>query len=89
MYTWFWWENLRESDHLGDPGVDGRIIFNMVVEVVCGGMDWIELVQVRYRWRGISGLAENRLASQEGAMLHGVWSVDRPMRSHNVGIFWK
>ena len=22
----FWWGNRRESDHLGDPGVDGRII---------------------------------------------------------------
>ena len=24
--TGFWWENLREKDHLEDPGVDGRII---------------------------------------------------------------
>jgi len=24
--TGFWWGNMRERDHLGDPGVDGRII---------------------------------------------------------------
>ena len=26
MYTGFWWVNRRERDHLGAPGVDGRII---------------------------------------------------------------
>jgi len=24
--TGYWWGNLRDRDHLGDPGVDGRII---------------------------------------------------------------
>jgi hypothetical protein len=30
-YTGFWWRNLRERDHLGDPGVDGRIILRWVI----------------------------------------------------------
>jgi len=25
-YTGFWWGNLRQTGHLEDPGVDGRII---------------------------------------------------------------
>ena len=25
-YTRFWWGNLGERDHLGDPGIDGRTI---------------------------------------------------------------
>jgi hypothetical protein len=29
-YTGFWWGNLRERDHLGDPGVDDRIILRWI-----------------------------------------------------------
>jgi len=29
-YTGVWWGNLRERDHLGDPGVDGRIILRWI-----------------------------------------------------------
>jgi hypothetical protein len=30
-YTGFWWGNLREGDHWGDPGVDGMIILRWIV----------------------------------------------------------
>ena len=29
-YTGFWWGNLKERDHLGDPGLDGRIILRWI-----------------------------------------------------------
>ena len=30
MCTEFWWGNLRERDHWGDPDVDGRIILRWI-----------------------------------------------------------
>jgi hypothetical protein len=29
-YTKFWWRNLRKRDHLGNPGVDGRITLRWI-----------------------------------------------------------
>jgi hypothetical protein len=43
-YTGFRWENLRERDHLGYPGVDGRIILRRIFRKwESEGLAWIEL----------------------------------------------
>jgi hypothetical protein len=43
-YTGFWWGNLRERDHLENPGIDRRIILRWIFRKWgCEGLDWIEL----------------------------------------------
>ena len=42
-YTGFWWGNVKETDHLEDPRVNGNNIKMDFQEVRCGGMDRIEL----------------------------------------------
>ena len=47
VYTGYWWENLRERDHLGDPGVDGRIILRWIFRKwdvgVWTGSNWLRI----------------------------------------------
>ena len=39
-----WWGNLRERDHLGDPGVDGRIILRWKWDVrAWTGSSWLRI----------------------------------------------
>jgi hypothetical protein len=43
VHTGFWWGDVREGDHLGDPSVDGMIILKLIFKKWDGGMDWLRI----------------------------------------------
>ena len=45
---------------MGDPGIDGRIILRLIFRKWdVGSMDWIDLAQVRDRWRALVNAVMN------------------------------
>ena len=79
MRTRVWWGNLRERDHLQDPGVDVRIILRWIFSkwdegngidlrmgTGCGVLQMWRWTFWFHKMRGISWPAEELLASHEG-----------------------
>jgi hypothetical protein len=54
VHTGFWWRNLRDSNHLEAPVIDGRIILSGI-----GGMDWIDLTEDRDMCRALANVVMN------------------------------
>jgi hypothetical protein len=56
--TGFWWGNMKERDHWGDPDLDGRIILRWIFrkweEVVVTGWSWL-----RDKWRALVSAVMN------------------------------
>jgi len=50
-YTRFWSGNVRERDHLEDPGVDGKIIFRLIFRKWDVGL-WTVSIWLRIRTGG-------------------------------------
>jgi hypothetical protein len=47
VHTGFWWGDLSEGDHLGDPGIDGRLILKWILKKWDGGawtgLSWLRI----------------------------------------------
>ena len=53
MHTEFWWENVRERDHLEELSIDERIILKWIFKLQDGRVEWMDLAQDRNKWRAL------------------------------------
>jgi hypothetical protein len=87
--TEFWCGNLTERDNLEDPGVVERIILGWIFRKWDGGMDWIDLAQLRDRWQTLVNAVMNlRVPQNAGNFLTGREPVSFSRRTlfHGVSI---
>jgi hypothetical protein len=61
--------NLKEGDHLDNPGIDGSIMLKWTFEKWGGGMDWISLAQDRDRWQAVVNVIMNLWVAENAGSL--------------------
>jgi hypothetical protein len=52
-------QDLTEGDHLKDPGIDGSIILNWILEKWDGDTDLMNVAEDRDRWRSLVNAVMN------------------------------
>jgi hypothetical protein len=58
LHSSFWWGNLRERGHLGEPGIDGRIILRWIFRK-WDGLNWIDLARDKNSCRALVNAVMN------------------------------
>ena len=53
VHTGFWWGDIKDRGHLEDEGVDRKVILKWIFKKSDVGMDLVDLVQDRGRWRNL------------------------------------
>jgi len=59
MYSKFYSENVKERDHFGDVGVDGKTIEMNMKESMCEGVVWLHASRDRDKWRALQNVIIN------------------------------
>jgi hypothetical protein len=59
VHTLFWWQYRRGRERLEDLGVDGSIVLKLIFKKWDEGMDWIDIVADRVRWRDLVSAVMN------------------------------
>jgi hypothetical protein len=59
VHTGFWWGDLREGDHLGDPDIDGRIILKWICKKWDGAWTGLSWLRIWTRWLALVNAVMN------------------------------